>query len=141
MTDQNQTHGEQAPPKPLDNRVFGLIFAAIFLIIAAWPWFFGGELRMWAAMVCAAFTATALVFPPALTPLNKLWARFGMLMHKVTNPLLMGLVFFLTVLPTGIILRVLGKDPMRRKLEPSSESYWISRESREIKPEFFDTQY
>ena len=127
--------------KVLDNRTFGLIFAAIFLIIALFPLLFGNGLRNWALIVTGAFTVTALALPSALSPLNKLWAKFGMLMHKVTNPLLMGLVFFITVLPTGIILKLLGKDPMRRKRDESAESYWIERQPSSIKAEFFNQQF
>lgn len=131
----------QPQVKPLVNRTFGLIFAAIFLLIAILPLIWANEVRMWALMVSAAFTSIALLLPRALTPLNQLWAKFGQLMHKVTNPLLMGLVFFLTVLPTGIIMRLLGKDPMNRRLDPQAQSYWIKRENADITPESFDNQF
>ena len=127
--------------KVLDNRTFGLIFAAIFLIIALFPLLFGNGLRNWALIITGAFTVTALALPRALAPLNKLWAKFGMVMHKITNPILMGLVFFITVLPTGIILKLLGKDPMRRKRDESAESYWIERKPSAIKAEFFNQQF
>lgn len=128
-------------PKPLGNRPFGLIFAGIFLIIAAWPLMFGGGFREWAGIVAAAFTATALIIPAALAPLNRAWARFGQIMHKITNPLLMGLVFFVTVVPTGLILKLLGKDPLRRKLDEQADSYWIKRDTHAITKESFDNQF
>jgi len=127
--------------KPLDNRTFGLIFAGIFLIIAAFPLLWGNSVRMWSLIVAAIWAALAIVLPFALTPLNRLWAKFGFLMHKITNPLLMGLVFFLTVVPTGIILKLLRKDPMNRKQQRDLDSYWIKRENSKITPEFFDQQF
>lgn len=129
------------PPKPLANRTFGLIFAAIFLLIALFPVLFGAAPRNWALIVAGSFAAVSIVVPILLTPLNRAWAKFGMLMHKITNPLLMGLVFFLTVLPTGLIMKALGKDPMRRKQKPKEASYWIERETKQITPESFDTPF
>ena len=127
--------------KELSNRTFGLIFAAIFLLIALFPLIKQGEPRIWALAVAAFFAASSLAIPKLLTPLNHLWAKFGQLMHKFTNPLLMGLVFFLTVLPTGIVLKILGKDPMRRKKDPQAKSYWLKREPSKISPESFDQQF
>ncbi|MEM7360356.1 MAG: SxtJ family membrane protein [Pseudomonadota bacterium] len=130
-----------AERKTLSNRTFGLIFAFIFAVIAAFPLLWGNGIRMWAAYIAGGFTAVSLLVPVLLTPLNKLWAKFGMMMHKITNPLLMGLVFYITVLPTGIIMKLLGKDPMRRKKEPEADSYWIKREDGALKPESFDQQF
>lgn len=128
------------PGKHLGNRSFGLIFAAIFLLIGAFPLLFGGTVRLIPIYIAAAFAMVALIYPPALKPLNLAWAKFGQLMHKIVNPVLMGLIFFLTVVPTGLIMRMLGKDPMRRRLEPDAGSYWIKRDDL-IDKEFFDNQF
>ncbi len=133
------THSDQ--PKPLDNRVFGLIFSGIFCVIALFPMLFGGEYRQWALIVAGAWALPALVFPAVLAPLNRLWAQFGQLMHKVINPILMGLIFFLTVLPTAVILKLLGKDPMRRKFDSSASSYWIERDQDSMTKDSFDNQF
>lgn len=127
--------------KELSNKTFGLIFAGIFLIIALFPLLVSNGIRMWAIIISSVFTISALALPAILTPLNRLWAKFGMLMHKITNPLLMGLVFFVAVLPTGLIMRILGKDPMRRKAKPDLDSYWIEREEPELSAESFDQQF
>jgi len=126
--------------KTLSNRVFGLIFAGIFLVIALWPLMNGDGPRIWALIVVAFFTLPALIMPKLLTPLNAAWVQFGLFMHKIVNPILMGLIFFLTVLPTGIMLRVFGKDPMRRKLDTKVDSYWQVR-SEKISKESFDNQF
>jgi len=137
----SQNNSNNTPPKELANRTFGLIFAGIFLLIALFPLLGSADIRVWPLAISGLFALLALVMPVTLTPLNRLWARFGMLMHKITNPLLMGLVFFVAVLPTGIIMRILGKDPMRRKAKPNLDSYWITREQQEISAESFDHQF
>lgn len=141
-TDSNPENAQPTtPPKPLGNRPFGLIFAGIFLIIAAWPLMFGGSFREWAGIVSGVFTAAALIVPAVLTPLNRAWARFGLVMHKITNPLLMGVVFYVTVVPTGLILKLLGKDPLRRKLDKTARTYWIKRDTHAITKNSFDNQF
>lgn len=127
--------------KELSNRTFGLIFAGIFLLIALFPLLKNNNLRSWALIVCALFLFSSLIVPKVLTPLNKTWVKFGQLMHTITNPILMGLVFFFTVFPTGLALKVLGKDPMRRKKEPNSQSYWIDRNPDEISADSFNQQF
>lgn len=134
MSSQNQQ------PKMLENRTFGLIFAAIFAVIALFPLINGGDIRQWAGIISLAFASVAIVFPALLLPLNKLWVKFGLFMHKIVNPILMGLIFFVAVFPTGIILKLLGKDPMRRKLDQAVDSYWIER-NEPLGKESFDNQF
>lgn len=114
-------------PKGSSDRGFGLVFAAVFAIVAAWPILDGAAPRLWATAVAAAFAALALLAPRTLAPLNRVWTRFGLLLARVTNPLVMGLLFFLVVTPMGLAMRALGKDPLRRRLEPDAASYWIER--------------
>jgi hypothetical protein len=127
--------------KELANRTFGLIFAVIFLLIALFPLLGDNGVRNWAFIVSTLFAAASIFMPSLLTPLNKLFVKFGELMHKITNPLLMGLVFFIAVVPTAIFARIFGKDPMRRKIDASANSYWIEREQHKITPESFDQQF
>ena len=128
-------------PKPLDNRVFGLIFSGIFCVIGMFPMLFGAEYRQWAILVAAAWALPALIYPAILAPLNRLWAQFGQLMHQIINPILMGCIFFLTVLPTAMMLKLFGKDPMRRKFDVGVDSYWISREPDSLTKDSFDNQF
>lgn len=113
------------------ERSFGLVFAGVFIIIALWPLLssFGqsGSVRIWALIVAAFFATCALILPRALAPLNKLWFGFGMLLHKIVNPLVMGLLFFVTVTPIGLLMRALGKTPLELGFDKSAESYWIPR--------------
>ncbi len=140
----NHPHKGGEPPKQLGNRAFGLIFAAIFIVVAAWPVLFGKGLhayREWAVIVAALFAVPALVYPACLQPLNNLWTKFGLLMHSIINPLLMGLIFFIAVLPTGMIIKLLGKDPMRRRIDAQAETYWLARTDSEFSEERFRNQF
>ena len=78
-------------------------------------------------IVAAAFLAAALFRPALLAPLNRLWSRFGLLLGRVTNPIIMGLVFFLLITPMALILRLRGNDPLRLRLALHAKSYWIER--------------
>ncbi len=110
------------------ERGFGLVFFCFFLIVAAWPLVSGETPRLWALAVALIFVVLALVRPAVLTPLNKIWFRFGLFLGKIMAPIVMSLVFFLTVLPTGIVMRLLGKDLLNRKIDRSAPSYWVKRE-------------
>jgi len=110
------------------ERGFGLVFFCFFLIVATLPLLSGETPRLWALAVAFIFVVLALVRPVVLSPLNKLWFQFGLLLGKIVSPIVMSLVFFLTVLPTGIIMRLLGKDLLNRKIDRSAPSYWVKRE-------------
>jgi hypothetical protein len=128
--------------KPLSNRAFGLIFAGIFLFFSVLPLLAGrGTINILPAYVSLGFASFALVLPRMLSPMNALWGRFGLLMHRVTNPVLMGLVFFLTIVPTGLVLRLLQKDPMQRRLDEDKDSYWTLRDNGKFTKDSFDNQF
>jgi hypothetical protein len=110
------------------NRSFGLVFAAVFALIGLAPLYRGGDLRYWALGLGVAFVAAAVFAPKVLEPLNRLWFKLGLLIHHVANPIVMFLLFFGAVLPTALVMRAMGKDPLRLKREPAATSYWIARE-------------
>lgn len=114
--------------KGSSNRSFGLIFAALFALIGAGPLVSGREPRLWSLALAAVLLAVALLRPALLGPLNRLWLAFGLLLHRIVNPLLMGLIFFTTLTPIALIMRSLGKDPLSLRLERQRHSYWIKRE-------------
>ncbi|MBM3567462.1 MAG: hypothetical protein FJX46_01755 [Alphaproteobacteria bacterium] len=123
------------------DRAFGLVFVVVFLIVAAWPLLDGEGLRWWSAAIAAAIAALAVFMPKTLAPLNRLWTKFGLLLHRITNPLLLGVIFFLAVVPTGLIMRALGKDPLRLRRDPAVSSYWIRREPPGPPPRTLDRQF
>lgn len=110
------------------DRSFGLVFTVVFSLIALWPLFGGGPVRLWALALAAAFLLAALAWPKVLAPLNRLWFRFGLLLHRIVSPIAMGIIFFGAIMPMGLAMRALGKRPLRLDLDPSAKSYWIPRE-------------
>ncbi len=110
------------------NRSFGIVFFIFFLIVGTYPIFFQGELRIWSLVVSIIFLLLGIINSRFLTPLNLLWFKFGMLLGRVVSPIVMGLVFFLVVTPTGIIMRILNKNLLRLK-KKNVKTYWIERSS------------
>jgi hypothetical protein len=110
------------------NRSFGIVFAVVFGIIALWPVLSGNMPRLWAGIVAAAFLLAALVAPRLLSPLNRAWFYVGLALHRVINPVVMGIIYFGTVVPVGLILKLRGKDLLRLKRDPEAQSYWIDRD-------------
>lgn len=121
-----QAHGPEV--KVGSERSFGLVFAAFFALIGLLPLKDGGDARLWALGAAFAFVIIALVAPRFLKPLNLIWFKFGLLLHKIVSPLVMGLLFFVTITPIGLLMRAAGKDPMRLKRDPNAQSYWIIRD-------------
>jgi len=110
------------------ERSFGLTMAAALAFIGIAPSLRGAALRVWALGLAVAFLLCALAAPRLLAPLNRLWHRLGLAMHAVLNPIVMALIFYGAILPTGLVLRLLDKDPLRLKWEPGAKSYWVVRE-------------
>ena len=111
------------------NRNFGIVFTIVFLIISFWPLIKGGDLRNWSLIISFIFFALALLNSKILTPLNKIWMKFGLLLGKIVSPIVMGFIFFFVVTPTGIIMRLLGKDLLNLK-KNNQNTYWIKKENK-----------
>ena len=110
------------------DRSFGIVFAVVFAVLALWPWAFGGELRWWSIIVAIAFAVVALSYPGLLRPLNRTWFRIGLALSRVVSPIVMGLTYYCAVVPTGLVLKFLGRDPLRLALDRDAASYWIVRQ-------------
>jgi hypothetical protein len=124
------------------NRSFGLVFAAVFLVIAMWPLVFGrGAPRWWALIVGAAFALLALAAPAVLAVPNRAWTKLGLLLGKIVSPIVLGLLFFAVFTPMGWVLRAMGKDPMRLKRDTAAASYWIERKPPGPPPESLNNQF
>ena len=109
------------------SRNFGLFFFAVFLVLSLWPKVNDGKINIWLLGISLIFLILGLLKPKLLTPLNKLWFRFGIILGNIVSPLVMALVFFLVVTPTGLIMRVIGKDLLNKKYDKKKETYWIKR--------------
>ena len=126
------------------ERGFAIVFAVVFLIIAAVKGLVADSAPVWVGLwvvLAALMLFLGFVFPRALRPLNVAWFRFGLLLHKVVSPLVMGLVFYVTVTPIGLIMRLLGKRPLRLRFDPAAESYWIERRPPGPAPGSFSNQF
>ena len=115
--------------KSASDRSFGLVMAAFFALVGALPLF--GEapsVRWWAVGVAAIFLLLAVWRQALLAPVNRIWLKFGLLLHKIVSPLILALMFYGTVVPIGLILRAIGKNPLRMQRDQAAASYWIGRE-------------
>tara|TARA_B100002052_G_C15801883_1_gene561506 strand:+ start:195 stop:587 length:393 start_codon:yes stop_codon:yes gene_type:complete len=109
------------------NRSFGLVFCFVFLIIAFWS--FRGEfeqIKILPFFISLAFLILGLLNSKLLTPLNKIWFKFGLFLGSIISPIIMSLIFFLVLTPIGLFMRILGKDLLNKKYN-SNPSYWIKR--------------
>lgn len=122
------------------ERAFGIVFAVVFALIALWPLVGSGGVRLWALLIAAGFLVLAFLAPRLLTPLNLLWFRFGMLLHRIVSPIVMGFLFFVTVTPIGLLVRAMGKDSLRLK-RSDVKSYWIERDPPGPPPESMTKQF
>jgi len=113
--------------KNSSEKSFGIVFSIVFLIVALYPLANSEDIRLWAIIVSTVFLLLAYVAPNTLSLPNKFWFKFGILLGSIIAPIVMALVYFLTVLPTGLIMRLLGKDLLKQKLDKNAKSYWIER--------------
>jgi len=127
--------------KGSSDRSFGVVFAVFFALIAFWPLLKGHPLRLWAAPVSAIFLFLALIRPSILHPLNLIWMTIGMLLNQVTNPIVTGAMFYGVITPVGVILRLRGKDPLRMRTDPTSDTYWLHRKPPGPAPETMVHQF
>src|SRR5262249_48228698 len=127
--------------KPSSDRSFGLVIATFFLIITFWPLIHAEPVRWWALAVAAVFAVAALAWTAVLAPLNKLWTKLGMLLYRIVNPVVMALLFYVTVTPIALLMRLLGKDPLRLRRDPDAASYWIDRTPPGPAPQSMTNQF
>jgi hypothetical protein len=123
------------------DRSFGIVMACAFAVVTLLNGWHDGRVWPWTGGLAGLFLAAALLYPAALNPLNRIWLKFGLLLHKVVNPIVMGLLFYGTVLPTGLVMRLLGKDLLRLKRLPEANSYWIVRHPPGPAPETMKDQF
>lgn len=112
------------------NRSFGIVFFVVFLLIGFWPILSGNELRIWSILISLIFLILGIFNSKILTPLNKVWFRFGIFLGNFVSPIIMGIVFFLVVTPTGLIMKLFRKDLINLR-KNNSDTYWI--EKKDIK--------
>ena len=109
------------------NRSFGIVFFIVFILLAIYPLINQGEVRIWSLIVSFLFLFLGLLNSKILTPLNKLWFKFGILLGKIISPIIMGIIYFLVVTPIGLLMRLFGKDVLNLKLNKNESSYWVEK--------------
>ena len=108
------------------NRSFGIVFFLFFLIVSIFPLFKDGNIRIWSLIIAIIFLILGMLDSKFLTPLNKIWFNFGILLGSIVSPIVMGVIFFTIVTPTSLIMKVLGKNLLNLKKD-NKKTYWIER--------------
>ena len=108
------------------NRSFGLVFFVVFLLISIYPLLHGQNLRFWLLIVAIIFLALGLLNSKILTPLNKIWFKFGLLLGSIVSPIIMSIIFFFVVTPISFVMKILGKDILNLK-QNNNNTYWIEK--------------
>ena len=114
-------------PKIGSNRSFGIVFFVVFLIISLWPLLNSDEIRIWSLIVSIIFLTLGLINSKALTPLNKLWFKFGIFLGNIISPIVMGIIYFAVVTPIALLLKIINKDVLSLK-KTKNGSYWKNKE-------------
>ena len=123
------------------DRSFGVVMAGALAAVTLMNAWHSGRLWPWTGGLAALCLAAALLRPSILKPLNRIWLRFGLLLHQVVNPIVMALLFYGTVLPTGLVMRMMGRDLLRLKRQPDADTYWIVRQPPGPLPETMRDQF
>ncbi len=108
------------------NKSFGIVFFVVFLLISLYPLTNNESIRLWSLIVSIIFLILGILNSEILSPLNKVWFKFGILLGKVISPIIMGIIFFVVVTPIGFIMRLSGKDLLNLKYS-DIKSYWIKK--------------
>ena len=147
------THEDYARDETIEggsDRGFGLTVGGILLAIAlvrlGLQWWRAGEVAPgWVELVLGGVGIVLLVVgllaPATLGPLNRAWTKLGLLLFKIVNPIVLGLIFLVTIIPIGLALRAFGKDPLRLRFDRDDQSYWIPREPPGPLPESMEQQF
>ena len=109
------------------NKSFGLLFFVFFLILALWPLKNGNNLKLLFITISGIFLILGLINSKLLSPLNKLWIKFGEILGMIIAPIVMALVYFVILTPVSLAVRILGKDLLGLNFLKEKESYWIKR--------------
>ena len=113
--------------KKSSEKSFGIVFSIVFLLISLYPILEYKQLQVWALIVSIVFFIISFLAPKILEPLNNIWFRFGIMLGSVISPIIMAVVFFIVILPIGLMMRIFRKDLLNRKINKQVNSYWIDR--------------
>ena len=111
------------------NKSFGIVFFFVFLIVGIYPILKGNEPHYWSIIISVIFLILGLLNSIYLTPLNKLWFKFGILLGQIISPIVMGIVFFIVVTPIALFMKILNKDVLNLK-KNNKKTYWIEYKNK-----------
>ncbi len=114
------------------NRNFGIVFFIVFVLIGLYPLLNGNEIRYWSIIISLIFLILGVLNSKILSPLNKLWFKFGIFLGSIVSPIVMGFIFFLVVTPISLIMKIAGKDILNLK-KNKKNSYWIENKDKLIR--------
>lgn len=120
-------HTGHTTPKMGSEKSFGMVFCVVFLVIGAWPLLSQEAPRLGAIGIAAGFLLLAFLKPGWLAPLNGFWFKFGLLLHRLVSPVLLLLIYLITIVPVGLCMRITKRDPLRLAFDPVAKTYWIER--------------
>ena len=123
------------------DRSFGVVITVALTAVGLFPLLNGEPPRWWSLAVAGVMLVVTLVRAELLSPFNRVWFRFGLFLHRIVNPVIMAVIYFAVVTPTGLIMRAVGKDPLRLRRDPNAESYWIHRTPPGPEPESMTNQF
>ena len=109
------------------NRSFGILISIVFLIVAIYPLIKSEDIRIWALFVAAIFFLIANLVPKILSFPRKIWIKFGLLLGSIVSPIIMVIIYVFTIVPVGLLTRLLGKDLLMQRFDKNINSYWVER--------------
>ena len=123
------------------ERSFGLVFAAVFLLVSVWPLLERAAPHPWALGLAAGFALCAWLAPRLLAPLNLLWFRFGGLLHRIVSPVALAAIFYGVITPFAVVMRLFKRDALLLRRRSARPSYWVRREPPGPPPDSFGNQF
>ncbi len=123
------------------DRAFGFVFATVLFVVGIWPLIDGGSPRWWVIIAALVLVIISFTLPQILAPFNRVWFLFGLVLHRIVTPLVMALLYYLTVTPTALIMRIFGKRPLPLTFDQDATSYWIMRDPPGPEPETMERQF
>ena len=115
--------------KTSSNKTFGIFFAIVFIIISVWPLLNHNDIRIWPIPIAIIFLVLGFLNSKLLSPLNKSWYKLGLFLGSIVSPIVMGLIFFLVVTPTGLLMKLFKKDILNLKFN-NSKTYWLEKDKK-----------
>ena len=108
------------------NRSFGIVFFVVFLLISIYPLINSENIKYWSLIISLIFLILGILDSRILSPLNKIWFKFGILLGRIISPLVMGVIFFFVVTPISLLMKLFKKDILNLKFN-NNKSYWIEK--------------